>query len=217
MVGAFVKERPPSLFYPRNRLSEGPARGRVPYAPQDVALRANRPIRRGGEGLGYQPMRPSADRPQTDRLVTVVEAAAILGITPDAVRSRLRRGTLHKETGEDGTVYVRLDGDGRDGHADQATDRTTDQPTVAYINALRSENELLRRELEDRKEESRRKDHIIMTLAQRVPELEAPREPPGGHEAPAGETDRSEPRPATGGAQEATERRPWWRRWFGFE
>ncbi len=156
-------------------------------------------------------MRPSADRPQTDRLVTVVEAAAILGITPDAVRSRLRRGTLRKETGEDGTVYVRLDGDGRDGHADPATDRTTDQPTVAYINALRSENDLLRRELEDRKEESRRKDHIIMTLAQRVPELEAAQEPPHAPQTAAEGADRGMgPETPTG-----SERRPWWRRMFG--
>jgi hypothetical protein len=35
----------------------------------------------------------------------VIEAASILGITPDAVRSRLRRGTLPKEVDEDGTVW----------------------------------------------------------------------------------------------------------------
>ena len=157
-------------------------------------------------------MRPSTDRPPTVRRVPVVEAASILGITPDAVRSRLRRGTLPKEVGEDGTVFVRLNGDGvRSGRIDQPTDRPTDQPTVAYINALRSENELLRRELEDRKEESRRKDHIIMTLAQRVPELEAsptPREAPQTAAEGAGGV---EPHPATEEAQEGSER-PWWRR-----
>ena len=127
-------------------------------------------------------MQPSTDRPPTDRRVTVIEAAQILGITPDAVRSRLRRGTLTKETGEDGTVYVRLDGDGRDGRTDQTTDRSTGQPTVPYISALRSENELLRRELEDWKEEARRKDHLIAALVQRVPELEAA---PEARESPA--------------------------------
>ena len=161
-------------------------------------------------------MRPSTDRPPTGvRRVPVVEAASMLGITPDAVRSRLRRGTLPKEVGEDGTVFVRLNGDGR---ADQPTDRPTDQPTVAYINALRSENELLRREPEDRKEESRRKDHIIMTLAQRVPELEAspaPREAPQG----AAEDDGGMgARPSSEEAQEGTEKRRsgWWTRFFGF-
>jgi hypothetical protein len=163
-------------------------------------------------------MRPSTDRPPTVRRVPVIEAASILGITPDAVRSRLRRGTLPKEVGEDGTVFVRLNGDGRDGRTDQSTDRPTDQPTVAYINALRSENELLRRELEDRKEESRRKDHIIMTLAQRVPELEAAQEPRESPQTAAGEPEGSRERPFTEeGAQEAAQPRSWWRRLFGFE
>ena len=159
-------------------------------------------------------MRPSTDRPPNVRRVPVIEAASILGITPDAVRSRLRRGTLTKEVGEDGTVFVRLNGDGR---TDQTTDRLTDQPTVAYINALRSENELLRRELEDRKEESRRKDHIIMTLAQRVPELQAAQEPREAPQTTAEDAGGVEPRPATEGAQDPSQPRSWWRRWFGFE
>ena len=36
------------------------------------------------------------------------EAAKILGITPEAVRQRLKRGTLAKEKAPDGTVYVLL-------------------------------------------------------------------------------------------------------------
>ena len=173
-------------------------------------------VRRSRGRPGRLPWR-LCDRPPTVRRVPVIEAASILGITPDAVRSRLRRGTLPKEVGEDGTVFVRLNGDRRDRRNDQSTDRPTDQPTVAYINALRSENELLRRELEDRKEESRRKDHIIMTLAQRVPELEAaqePREPSQTVAEDAGVA--AESRPPAEGAQEGTERRSWWRSWFGF-
>src|SRR5215204_745603 len=58
-------------------------------------------------------MRPVSDAStngSSDRLATVVEAAEILGITPDAVRSRLRRGTLKRspERGEDGEVLVVL-------------------------------------------------------------------------------------------------------------
>ncbi len=119
-------------------------------------------------------MRPSDDR-STDRRVTVLEAAAILNITPDAVRSRLRRGTLRKDQAPDGTVLVVLDGDGL---SDQSTDRPTDQTTVAYINALKSQIETLtselgawKKEVEGWKEESRRKDTIIMSLTQRIPEL----------------------------------------------
>ena len=183
-------------------LGFGQIAGRSPFTV--IAGRSTLPV-----------MRPSTDRPPTVRRVPVIEAASILGITPDAVRSRLRRGTLPKEVGEDGTVFVRLNGDGRDGRTDQSTDRPTDQPTVAYINALRSENELLRRELEDRKEESRRKDHIIMTLAQRVPELEAAQEPREPSQTVAEDAGGSEPRSATEGDQEGSEPRPWWRRWFG--
>ncbi len=42
------------------------------------------------------------------RLLTVQEAAKALGITPEAVRGRIQRGTLPKEKAKDGTVYVRL-------------------------------------------------------------------------------------------------------------
>jgi hypothetical protein len=106
--------------------------------------------------------------------VTVLEAAAILKITPDAVRSRLRRGTLRKDQAPGGTVLVVLDGDG-------LSDQSTDQTTVAYINALKSQIETLTSELgawkkvvEEWKEESRRKNTIIMSLTQRIPELPPP-------------------------------------------
>src|SRR4051812_34402520 len=54
---------------------------------------------------------PPHDPPPTDRLLTVKDAATVLDISPEAVRARLKRGTLQRETGEDGTVYVRLDAD----------------------------------------------------------------------------------------------------------
>src|SRR4051794_7067113 len=114
-------------------------------------------------------MQPSNDQ-SADRRVTVVEAAAILGVTPDAVRSRLRRGTLQRDEAPDGTVLVVLAEqyqgnatdrrDRRDRRDDQSTDRATDQTTVAYINGLTSKIELLERELTDWKEEARRKDHL---------------------------------------------------------
>jgi hypothetical protein len=64
-------------------------------------------------------------------------------------------------------------------------------------------------------EESRRKDAIIMTLAQRVPELEAAQEPREPSQTVAGDAGVAESRPPAEGAQEAPER-SWWRRWFGF-
>ena len=70
-------------------------------------------------------------------------------------------------------------------------------------------------ELEDRKEESRRKDHIIMTLAQRLPELEPAQGARNGDERVPVAPDRAESRLPTEGAQEGAEPRSWWRRWFG--
>jgi hypothetical protein len=39
-------------------------------------------------------------------LVTVPGATTILGVTPDAVRSRLGRGKLRREQGEEGAVSI---------------------------------------------------------------------------------------------------------------
>ena len=131
---------------------------------------------------------PSNDRLPTTLRVTVIEAASILGITPDAVRSRLRRGTLHKETSEDGTVYVRLDTEGPAGLNDQTTDRTADQTTLAYINELKSEIDYLKETVAKRDEEIRRRDHLLATALERIPAIEAPQEAPespeGGDGAP---------------------------------
>jgi hypothetical protein len=183
-------------------------------------------------------MQPSYDQ-STDRRVTVAEAAAILGVTPDAVRSRLRRGTLSRDEAPDGTVLVVFGGettDGRDGPDQSPNDRTTDQTTVAYIDGLKSKIDLLERELRDWKEEARRKDHLLAAALERIPAIEAP--PDTAHQGP------SEPResPVSGeegspygtSPQDAEEslhhipyggetpcrdtdqpRVPWWRRWFG--
>ena len=37
--------------------------------------------------------------------LTLIEAGAALGISPDAVRMRVKRGSLQGEKGEDGHVY----------------------------------------------------------------------------------------------------------------
>jgi hypothetical protein len=89
---------------------------------------------------------------------------------------------------------------------------------VAFLRAeLAERSAALRRREELHGEEIRRRDHIIAGLVERIPELGPAQAPRDGHEAPAEEPEGSEPRPDTEGAQEGTERRSWWRRWFGFE
>ena len=157
------------------------------------------------------------------RRVAVGEAARLLGISKDAVRMRIRRGTLRAEK-TDNRVYVWMDDDAYGDH--NAVHPQDEVEGSARAEELREQvlylREQLDREREARTEERRRHDTIIAQLTQanaalasRVPELEAPR---GQAEAP--ETveegpERAEPRSAAGGAQEGAQRRPWWRRVFG--
>jgi hypothetical protein len=152
------------------------------------------------------------DRTGGRRRYTVPEAAGVLGISPEAVRTRISRGTL--ESVRDGRrVFVLLEPD----ETRPNIDRTNDQ--TALVDVLRDQVEYLRSELARREEthleESRRKDSIIAALTQRIPEIEAPRETPSeapeAHVTPSDPVANTEsPEPERGG-----EPRPWWRRIFG--
>jgi hypothetical protein len=90
---------------------------------------------------------------------------------------------------------------------------------VGFLRELvRRRDEELRREREAREEAERRHDMIVMRMAERIPELEAP-PTPATRESPrtvAGSEEGSEPRSATGVAEEGSEPRSWWRQFFGF-
>jgi excisionase family DNA binding protein len=150
--------------------------------------------------------------------LTVAEAAERLGVKEQAVRKRIARGTLHHTKDEDGRVYVYLDPPDTDAKAEaegKGTGGSTD--TYTLIRSLEDQVGYLRREVEDWKDESRRKDTIIMSLTQRIPELEAPPEARGAPETPAEGSEGANLRPGAEEAHEGSERRSWWRRWFGFE
>ena len=120
------------------------------------------------------------------------EAAEALGISVDAVRMRVRRGTLEAEHDANGRLHVWVD---------------TDEPqpdSRALISRLEDEVRFLREELA-------RKDAILLTMAESIPQIEAPRESP----VSPGPNETAETTTATSGeAQEGSER-PWWRRVFG--
>jgi hypothetical protein len=148
----------------------------------------------------------------TRRRYTVPEAADALGITPEAVRTRISRGTL--ESVRDGRrVFVLLNADQIRPNTDQTNDQT------ALVEILRDQVEYLRSELARREEthleESRRKDSIIAALTQRIPEIEAPRETPS--EARGEPESAGGPGPSGDVPPEADRggERPWWRRMFG--
>jgi hypothetical protein len=110
-----------------------------------------------------------------DRL-TVAQAADRLGITQDAVRKRIARGTIRHDKDYEGRIFVYLDTFERESKTDQDNVQDGGSKTVPdadqdnYTRSLEDQIDFLRRELE-------RKDAIIMTMAQRIPELEAPTEP----------------------------------------
>jgi hypothetical protein len=169
----------------------------------------------------YDGHRPPDDRlgpSSTVNRVTVPEAAEILGTTTDAVRSRMRRGKLRREEGEDGTVYVLLDSNVHDGPTTAKDGRETGNQTVGdgretvedgpLVERMASEIEHLRRQLEEAHAANRENRRIIAALTQRIPELEAPSEQRGSSLPPSESEDR---------AEEATpeeEKRSWWRKFF---
>jgi flagellar motility protein MotE (MotC chaperone) len=143
----------------------------------------------------------------------VTEAADALGVTVDAVRSRIKRGTIdHVRAG--GRVYVLLGGDeARPGH-DQDTDQGGDQGTTAPEDRTAELIATLREQLQAERQAHAEARRIIAGLVERIPAIEAPAETPEASETVEEERERAEPHPATAGAQEGM-RRPWWRRWFG--
>jgi hypothetical protein len=156
------------------------------------------------------------------RWLDVKLAAEELGLSSDAVRKRISRGTLPSDKGDDGSVRVWLDSadDGLD--ADQPGNQPPgwteaghrlDDLIDAKDEALRD----LRDQLDHMHRESERKDAIIMQMAQanaalaaRVPELEAAQELRESAQTPSEQQGNGHTPPESQGQ----ERRSWWRRIF---
>ncbi len=145
--------------------------------------------------------------------LTVAQAAERLGVSAEAVRQRIKRNTLpHEKEGR--TVYVLLDTDRSRRDAGHDGDRTA--PDDPLVESLKAQVELLRTELADWKEAARRKDAILMQMAQGLPELlpattpENPSDARGGLVSASPPQSKGEPPPGT----QAGSQRPWWRRIF---
>ena len=143
------------------------------------------------------------------RRVTVKEAAEILNISPDAVRARIKRETLPKEKGEDGTVYVVLD-DG--GTHDWSTDPSADLALMqAHLDSIQEQVEYLKEVIATRDEELRRKDHLLAALTERIPAIEPPEDE--GTEQRESVVTASDDEPK-GAVPPESEKLSWWRRIF---
>lgn len=147
------------------------------------------------------------------------EAASRLGVAEAAVRKRVQRGSLGKEMGFDGRVYVYLD----------LSRPESQEHRDPVVEELRKRVASLERSLERRSLEAERYQQIVAGLTQtnnqlsaRVLELEAGpitdtlSDERGGRSGACGGLGgpHTLPRPAGEGPQEGAQR-PWWRRVFG--
>jgi excisionase family DNA binding protein len=192
-------------------------RSRVPEK-EDGASRTLFAQRRAGTPCPVASFAEAIGRPDTGGRVqdlaierlTVAQAAARLGVSQDAVRKRIKRGTIEYEQDQDGRLHVYLD---PLEVYETRQDRAADEPTERLAWAQHQEIEFLRRELETRTEEIRRRDSIMAALTQRIPELEGPSQPPTTEDAGAEDNERREENSAgSGGIRRRARRRPGWRR-----
>jgi hypothetical protein len=172
--------------------------------------------------------RSNAGTPHDILRLTVPDAAHALGISPEAVRNRLSRGTLNSEK-EDGTVYVLLPAD-KVRHIGDRSQYTIDRPngtsqhigdtfsdipenSASLISAKDETIRVLSEQLEAERMASSELRRIVAGLVQRVPELEPARDTspePRDSPVPSSEGDGKVEETPSG-----TEQRSWWQRWFG--
>jgi hypothetical protein len=182
--------------------------------------------------MAQGPTEPTgSDQPTTSRAtrrrVTVREAAGELGITVEAVRGRIKRGTLgHHKDG--GTVYVLLPMDqAQPDPASRATSRQPDHDQTAddsrLVEVLEEQNAYLREQLGEEREARRRADMLLARLTEanasmagQIQELTAPDQGTHGPESGA-ESEAGTSAPPERETPSSRPERSWWRRFFGFE
>ena len=160
------------------------------------------------------------------RWLDVNSMAEELGISTDAVRKRVARGSLESDR-RGGHVLVWLDDGGTKAGREAQVEGGANGG--ALVEVLTDQVEYLRSQLSEEREARRRADTIIAQLTQtntqlsaRVLELDAPTGMPDasqpGEDAQAAANGTPGPaRPPAGGAEApaAPERVGWWRRMFG--
>src|SRR5215204_6561650 len=146
--------------------------------------------------------------------VSVYQAAEVMGVTVDAIRKRISRGTIPHERGDDGRVWVILDTDQDAASKVQDTDQPQSDVT-ALISAKDETIAALREQLEEANERDRENRRIIAALTSRIPAIEAPASPEERESPETPQPGRVEPQPAVEGTQKGAQPRPWWRRMFG--
>ena len=149
-----------------------------------------------------------------DERLTVADAAERLGVTKEAVRKRISRGTLLSDKDPDGTVRVYVPPSGTpSGTPSDVSGREE------LVEELRDRLRFVERQLEAERQAHAEARRIIGGLVQRIPELEAPSEAPDTRVTPSESVHGDTPFTAEQRAQETAQPqgtpRSWWRRMFG--
>lgn len=99
--------------------------------------------------------------------MTIADAAKHLNLTQEAIRQRIRRGTIENHKGEDGRTYVYLD---TEAEQDAGGHRSSDNFLRDYINALKDQIEMLEVDRDSWRVQAERKDTIIMSMTNKLPQ-----------------------------------------------
>ncbi len=154
--------------------------------------------------------------------LSLKEAAERLGISKEAVRKRIKAGKL-RATLVSGKWQIFADelppiSDQRPRSTELTDELTKVRQESAVARAelarLESHNEDLRRQLEERTEELKRRDTLLLDLQKRIPELPSPnRKDPGRDQAV---TDQARQRMEARRQEASTQEKPrsWWRRFW---
>jgi hypothetical protein len=149
--------------------------------------------------------RTGRDPTANQQRLTVHDAARRLGVSEDAVRMRVKRGTLSSDK-EGGRLHVLLD-------IEPTPEPTTDR-TGELIEELKGRVHSLEYQLDQEREANRENRRIIAALTSRIPAIEAPSDERESPETVEEEQGRGEPHSDAPGAQEGVQR-PWWRKLIG--
>lgn len=151
-------------------------------------------------------------RDESQQRVTVQQAAELQGISESAIRKRVQRGKILHEHDQEGRLWVWVDQAVTDSvnSPGQQKDKSRDWSHAAstggterYVRSLEDQVAWLRRELEGRTEEIRRRDHIIAALTENMRELR-----PAEHDGEAQNAAAEEPREPSENVQESHEEPP---------
>ena len=154
-----------------------------------------------------------------------------MGVTVDAIRKRVQRGTIPHERDESGRVWVLLDAtrtmqDESSNVQDKGQDDTGRygrellEAKEETIEELRGRVHRLEQDLDARTEELRRRDHLLAAALERIPAIEppeTPESPQAAAESPEGTSAGTSAGEREAESSRPEERRSWWQRLFGAE